>query len=57
VRYEWTVDTKKRWMDLLSPMLAPIFRWNHDQVMAEGGRGLARHLGVRLLSLRAPGNE
>lgn len=57
VRYEWTVDAKKRWMDLLSPLLAPIFRWNHDQVMAEGGRGLARHLGVRLLSLRAPRNE
>ena len=50
VRYEWTVTTAKRWMNLFAPILAPVFRWNHDQVMAEGGRGLARHLGVRLIS-------
>jgi uncharacterized protein YndB with AHSA1/START domain len=54
VRYEWRVATTKRWMNRLAPLLTPIFRWNHDQVMAEGGRGLARHLGVRLLSLRSP---
>jgi hypothetical protein len=50
VRYEWTVETTKSWMNLLAPLLAPAFRWNHGQVMAEGGRGLARHLGVVLLS-------
>ena len=50
VRYEWTVATAKRWMNVLAPILAPVFRWNHDQVMAEGGRGLARHLGVRLIA-------
>ena len=37
-------------MKVLGPLLAPIFEWNHDQVMAEGGRGLARHLGVTLLT-------
>jgi hypothetical protein len=50
VQYEWTVATGKRWMNLFAPALAPIFEWNHDQVMAEGGRGLARHLGVTLLA-------
>jgi len=50
VRYEWTVGTTKPWMNLLAPLMAPAFRWNHGQVMAEGGRGLARHLGVTLLS-------
>lgn len=50
VRYEWTVGTTKPWMNLLAPLMAPAFRWNHGQVMAEGGRGLARHLGVALLS-------
>jgi uncharacterized protein YndB with AHSA1/START domain len=50
VRYEWTVRTAKRWMNVLAPILAPVFEWNHDQVMAEGGRGLARHLGVTLLA-------
>jgi len=49
-QYEWIVTTGKPWMNLLAPLLAPVFGWNHDQVMAEGGRGLARHLGVTLRS-------
>ena len=49
VRYEWSVETGKAWMNLVAPLLAPMFRWNHGEVMAEGGRGLARHLGVVLL--------
>ena len=50
VRYDWSVATTKPWMNTLAPLLKPAFRWNHNQVMAEGGRGLARHLGVSLLS-------
>lgn len=50
IQYDWSVSLAKRWMVLLEPLLAPAFRWNHDQVMAEGGRALARHLGVRLLA-------
>ncbi|HVR92981.1 MAG TPA: SRPBCC family protein [Casimicrobiaceae bacterium] len=50
VRYDWSVATTKPWMNVLAPLLQPAFRWNHNQVMAEGGRGLARHLGVSLLS-------
>lgn len=46
VRYEWAVATGKAWMNVLGPVLAPLFAWNHDQVMLEGGRGLARHLAV-----------
>jgi len=53
VRYEWTVFTTKRWMNALAPLLEPAFRWNHHQVMAEGGRGLAKYLGVRLLANEA----
>jgi hypothetical protein len=49
VRYEWTVSVEKPWMTLLSPLLAPLYEWNHNQVMDEGGRGLARRLGVALL--------
>ena len=49
VEYEWTVRTEKPWMNILAPLMAPAFKWNHDQVMAEGGKGLAKHLGVRLL--------
>lgn len=52
VQYEWTVATSQKWMNALAPLLAPVFAWNHDQVMHEGGRGLARHLGVELLAFR-----
>jgi len=50
VRYDWIVTITKRWMNALSPLLAPLFAWNHDQVMAAGARGLAAHLGVPLLA-------
>jgi hypothetical protein len=52
-RYTWIVTTDRPWMNLLAPILAPVFRWNHDAVMAQGGRGLARYLGVRLVGLTA----
>jgi len=57
VKYEWMVRTRKVWMNLLAPILAPVFAWNHDQVMREGGRGLARHLGVPLLAFQASGGD
>jgi carbon monoxide dehydrogenase subunit G len=49
VRYDWEVATTRAWMNLAAPLLAPVFRWNHAQVMAAGGRGLARYLNVSLL--------
>jgi uncharacterized protein YndB with AHSA1/START domain len=55
VKYEWMVTTGKGWMNLLAPILAPVFAWNHDQVMREGGRGIAQHLGVALLAFQASG--
>jgi hypothetical protein len=50
VLYEWNVRTTKRWMNLIGPVAAPVFRWNHDYVMRGGGSGIARELGVRLLA-------
>jgi uncharacterized protein YndB with AHSA1/START domain len=49
VRYNWQVQTTKRWMNWLAPLARPLFRWNHDVVMQQGGKGLARRLDVRLL--------
>jgi uncharacterized protein YndB with AHSA1/START domain len=50
VLYEWNVRTTKRWMNLIAPLAAPAFRWNHDRIMRSGGEGLARELGARLLA-------
>lgn len=49
-RYDWRVRTTKRWMNLLTPIARPFFKWNHDVVMRWGGEGLAKKLGVRLLN-------
>jgi hypothetical protein len=49
VRYDWKVETTRAWMNLLAPVARPFFSWNHDVVMAWGGEGLARRLGIELL--------
>ena len=52
VTYVWRVRVAKRWMRWLSPLLAPVFRWNHDAVMRAGESGLRRYLGDPLDSGR-----
>lgn len=49
VRYYWSVETTKRWMNLLSPIARPLFEWNHDVVMSWGAKGLAKRLGARVV--------
>lgn len=44
VTYYWDVRTTRWWMNLLAPIARPVFKWNHDQVMEDGRRGLARLL-------------
>ena len=53
VRYTWDIRTTRRWMNLLAPVAGPVFSWNHDELMREGGQGLARRLGADLASLDA----
>jgi uncharacterized protein YndB with AHSA1/START domain len=50
VTYDWRVSTTKAWMNAVAPFARPVFAWNHDWVMARGGEGLARRLGVELLA-------
>ena len=50
VVYEWDVSTTKPWMNALAPFARPVFRWNHDVVMRQGGEGLARRIGARLVA-------
>jgi uncharacterized protein YndB with AHSA1/START domain len=51
VTYEWNVRTTRAWMNLAAPVARPIFRWNHNWVMHQGGVGLAALLGARLLAV------
>jgi hypothetical protein len=44
VTYVWRVQLARPWMRWLAPLLAPVFRWNHDGVMRAGEAGLRRHL-------------
>jgi hypothetical protein len=44
VHYNWRVRTTRPWMNLLSPLTKPLFRWNHDAIVHAGGVGLAAHL-------------
>ncbi len=49
VTYAWEVRAARAWMRALGPLARPVFRRNHDRLMAAGGRGLAQRLGTRLL--------
>jgi hypothetical protein len=51
VTYEWNVRTTRPWMNVLAPVARPVFRWNHNVVMHQGGQGLADLLGARLLAV------
>lgn len=48
--YDWRVRTTAKWMNTLGPVARPVFGWNHDLVMRQGGYGLAERLGVGLLA-------
>lgn len=48
VRYDWTIQTNKFWMNVLSPLARPLFRWNHNVVMRWGKEGLKKQLGITL---------
>lgn len=51
VRYVWLVRPKTRWMRWLHPFAAPLFRWNHDNIMRQGGLQLARRLNATLVEI------
>lgn len=44
VRYDWSVETTKRWMNMLAPIARPLFEWNHNVVMNWGAEGLGYRL-------------
>jgi hypothetical protein len=42
VTYDWNVGTTQQWMNVLAPILKPLFSWNHNVIRAWGGEGLSR---------------
>lgn len=48
-RYDWQVDTAKQWMNALSPIARPLFKWNHDIVMGWGAEGLRKLLDAEVV--------
>lgn len=46
VHFEWHVRSTRLWMNLSAPFARSIFVRNHVQIMEQGGKGLARRLGV-----------
>lgn len=52
ITYVWLVETTKRWMNLLAPIGRPAFSWNHDVLMRDFARGVARITDSELRSLR-----
>ncbi len=49
LQYNWDVNTTKKWMNNLAPILKPLFKWNHDIVMRWGAKGLAKKLNTELI--------
>ncbi len=50
VRHEWCVRTTRRWMNLLGPFAAMLFKHNHAVAMKHGAEGLARRLNARTVA-------
>ena len=50
--YTWLVETTKRWMNVLAPIGRPAFSWNHDVLMKDFAKGVARTTDSELRSVR-----
>lgn len=44
VTFYWDVRTTGAVLNLLAPVLRPLFAWNHNRVMAQGERALSKRL-------------
>ena len=53
IAYDWRVKAKRPILRLLSPILAPLFAWNHRWAMAKGEKGLRREIKLRRMEQEA----
>lgn len=49
--FHWLVQTPRPWMNVLAPLLRPMFVWNHNRLMEDFGAGLAEEAGGTLVEL------
>ena len=47
---KWHVGTTVKWMNAFSFMLKPVFAYNHNYLMRQGAKGLAKKLQAKLIS-------
>jgi hypothetical protein len=50
IRYVWDVAPARAWMRALSPLMRPVFVWNHRSMMRNAARGLSKMIDARLLA-------
>ena len=50
IRYFWDVAPARAWMRALSPLMRPVFVWNHRSMMRNAARGLSKMIDARLLA-------
>jgi hypothetical protein len=48
--FTWDVATQGFWMNLLAPLLKPLFAWNHNYVMTRGEKALVQYLRQTVVS-------
>lgn len=52
IQHEWRVYSTRRWMNILAPLVRPVFVRNHRRLMQYGAEGLTRRLQARLVTVR-----
>jgi hypothetical protein len=55
VSFEWIVHADRRLLRVLTPVLRPAFRWNHDWAIARAMEGLEPY--ARELAAEAPATK
>ena len=55
VRFDWTVHADRRLLRVLTPVLRPVLRWNHDWAIARAVSGLEPFAAARAAATETPG--
>jgi hypothetical protein len=56
VRFDWQVHADRRLLRMLTPLLRPVFRWNHNWAVARAIDGLEPYAATPVSSAAATGS-